>query len=131
MIKYFRFLFLLFCVSGPGAICFGAGSLFETISVGTSSAVVGTTTIHNAEWAEAAKVGWVEGSYIFDSGSSSVTLYYRYDGGTATSSAGRKAIDRESFKLKNIDDMTRVNFLCVGGVGSVTVTYSRSRRDNN
>lgn len=131
MIKYFRLLFLVLCVFSPGAICFGAGSLFETISVGTSSAAVGTTTIHNAEWAEAAKVGWVEGFYMFNASASSTILNFRYDGGTATSSTGVNIADKQSFKLKNIDDMKRLTLLCSGGIGSVTATYSRSRRDNN
>lgn len=130
IMNYFRMAFLMFCISSPGAICFGAGSLFETISVGTATAAVGTTTIHNDEWATAAK-DWVEGFYMFNAAASSTTLNFRFDGGTATANSGVTIVDKQSFKLKNIDDMKRVTFICVGGLGSVTATYSRSRRDNN
>lgn len=124
-------LLLVVCLSSPGALCFGAGSLFEVISVGTTTAATGTTTTHNSEWAAAAKDGYVEGFYIFNAGTSTTILYMRFDGATATTSNGMRIIDKQGFKLRNIDDITRVNFICDNGIGSVTATYSRSRRDNN
>lgn len=117
MLKYILALFL-FLTGVP--MVYGSAVLREAISVGTATPALGTSTLGNAMYDAAP---YFEAFYTFHG---SGTVYFTFDGGTVTTSNGHAVQDMGSFKLSNITDARRVQFIATIP-GSLIATYSTSK----
>lgn len=94
--------------------------LHETISVGTSSPSVGTTTLNSPLWDIARSVEFLY-TYL-----GAGTLFYRYDGGTVTTANGHSLDSSSNIISNKIEEARNIQFLCNTSIGTITATYMRT-----
>lgn len=103
----------IFCVASQPTIVY----LHETISIGTSTPSVGTTTLNNPSYDIARSF---EAVYTYRGTN---TLFYRYDGGTVTTANGHPLNSLSNIILDKIGEARNMQFLCETSIGTITATY--------
>ena len=120
MKKIYTLLIMAIIFVGLQEASYGSAQLHEVISVGTSTASSGTSTLEGTQYDAAS---YFEAFYSFQGAGA---CYFRFDGGTPTTNSHVLA-NNGALELDNIKDARRVKFLSTVAAGTITATYSTAK----